>query len=406
MKTLRVSLSKIQIAVSGIGFFVFILLSFLETGARHFAPVFFVPGASLAARFSFIAICLLFIFLHLFRNFKIPRIVLNSSLVVILFSIFGVIVGFYNGHEVISILSHLSGSLGVIVCMVSGSLINTQNLEKSGFLFSAISLLILFAAISIVAIVFLNSSTVIRISLTINALAFPFVYGLIAHRKGAIFFLSVGIILLTGKRGIWLAALVTWLLYGSVKKMLSSLLLAILAFILASPYLVELDIWKSVLGRMEVEGLGLDEISSGRGTVIRSLAVQLLVGNNAIFGLGYGANFNATLLFESVVEDWFTNGVDVIFGHYWFLFGFFFGTLLFLGHCFLVFLIYRAAICEDLMMRLFGAIVFFSFVASFSTFVVWDPFQWFMMGLALSRRSFLKKRSREINFNSFGTLGD
>jgi len=386
----RVSASGIQLtAILGL-LLVFLWSFFSESIATNYIPSLYITNATLYGRALFWLVMLVFFMARLISRQRIPKISAFFFFVVVTYSLLGLIASLAHQNTSAGILSHLSHYFGALICILSASMIKFSNVGRFWGSARVFSYAIIFISLAIYILIYSSLTTAIHISLTISALSWPFIYGL-QKRKKLIFWGSTFMIFASLKRGLWLAALAMILFASSKRQILLSV--AITAFV--ALFLIN-NFSDTTLGIIVLNkfnfgaGVGFDEISSGRVSVLLSVNSALAENDAILTGLGFGATFIANSQLPSATNDWVTNGVDVVFGHFWLLHGYVAGTVLFLLYsaAFLAPAIWNRTY-KDSVLGFFSAMSIFSYIMSLSTFIFWDPFPWVVIGLAIARRQHL-----------------
>jgi len=366
---MTLNITRTHLCFITIGYTLFLVSFFQESIAPHYMPSFHVTGASLYGRIIFVVMMAFFLAMNLIRGRHVPGLASHVLVIITGLSILGLVTGVAFGNSTRMIAAHLFHNIIAFTCIASAS---TIALDSHGFS---------------------TVSGAIHLSVSLQALAWPLCFGLAYRGPKVVHAVFAALLLfLTLKRGLWVAAILVILLGNGL---ILSAGLAVISIILA-PVLIASDIGAGIAEMINLRLLrdfgGLDEFTSGRWSVISSVFLELQEGVRLLFGTGFGSQFNARAAMEFSTTDWITNGVDVIFAHFWLLYGIVPGTLVFLGLSTLVgHLLIRSRQYRDSHLTFFVLLVIFTYFASFSTFIAWDPFMWTIIGLSIGRLRSLER---------------
>lgn len=390
---MTLNITRTHLCFITIGYTLFLVSFFQESIAPHYMPSFHVTGASLYGRIIFVVMMAFFLAMNLIRGRHVPGLASHVLVIITGLSILGLVTGVAVGNSTRMIAAHLFHNVIAFTCIASAS---TIALDSHGFLFRwarVTSLLILSFSSFVIVGIFSTVSGAIHLSVSLQALAWPLCFGLAYRGPKVVHAVFAALLLfLTLKRGLWVAAIMVILLGNGL---ILSAGLAVISIILA-PVLIASDIGTGISEMIDLRLLrdfgGLDDFTSGRWSVISSVFLELQEGVRLLFGTGFGSQFNAKAAMEFSTTDWITNGVDVIFAHFWLLYGIVPGTVVFLGLSALVgHLLLKSRQYGDSHLTFFVLLVIFTYFASFSTFIAWDPFMWTIIGLSIGRLRSLER---------------
>lgn len=395
---LKVSTSTLQLWAIAILIQIFVVSFFLESLAGYYFPVLQRPNATLYTRAVFWMLMLAFILVGTLTSKRVPKIAYFTCLVIFLYSVFGALVGVFRGAAIAGLLSHLSHNIGAMLIILSTSMVSFPDLRKTQRFLELFSILTLVVSGIVIVGVLAQISSAIHVSLTINALAVPFVAAL-TNRRPIMFGASALLIVLTIKRGLWLAALATFAAVTIANPRRAAIVFLGLGVLSFAVFILLPD--DSIISQLitvkfsESESASLDALSSGRLRILSSLHFALLSRDALLSGLGFGAFFDANSNLPGASMAWITNGLDVSFAHFWFLYGYVFGSLFFLFYSYIALIsLLWARRSGDYILIFLSRTSLFLFFASLSTFIAWDPLHWVIIGLAFARRNQLSRIHR------------
>lgn len=296
------------------------------------------------------------------------------------------------------IISYLSF---VCLFLVSSSINKFNDDDINSFLNTFSYLSTITVGILIISMLYLQLTTgALHFSVSAYILGIPVAYYL-SQNNSRPFMLAITcfVCFLSFKRGLWIALLASFLLshYFSPLKRVKfgtifisfitiALVLSGTAFFFDKIFT---DIY-SIKMNFESSG-GVDEISSGRFSVLEALINYLSYDFRWLFGSGFGATFNAFEFFSSSLEDWETSGVDIIFGQFWLTHGYILGTALFLSLASFIAHSFKSWCYQyDSLYRFLTLLLFFNFINSLFSFVYFDPIWPIAIGFLISRKNFTK----------------
>lgn len=367
---------------------------FLESMAKYYLPELHLPGATLYARAVFWLMMVAFIFIGILNGQYVPKLAFFTGIVFLSYSMFGTLVGVAKGAAMIGVISHLGHNLGSMVIICSTSMITFPESVKSRRMLEIFAILILAVSAIIVFGTLLQISSVSHLSLTLSALALPFVVAL-SNKSPLMFLLSVLLIVLTIKRGLWVAAFALLALVSPKKAILTILALAVIFATFLLFFSEDNAIYQILILKLSGDEISsIDALTSGRLGIFSSLHFALTESNSFLTGLGFGSTFDANINSSTSDMAWVTNGVDVSFGHFWFLYGYFWGSLFFLFYSFIALVpLLWARFSGDYLLIILSRISLFIYISSLSSFIAWDPLQWAVIGLTFARKTQLLKTS-------------
>lgn len=370
----------------------FTIAFFMSSVAKYYLPYLYYPGAVSLMKFVFWSVMTVFVLISTYQGIRVPKTALYTVSIFAFLSIFGSTVGMIRAAGFLDMASHLSHNLGAMMTILATSTINIRNDDIDGWL-SKLCATILIISGCLVFFSLAQTKSSSHVSLTLMSLSVPFVLSIVKKRPLTLI-LSIALLVLTIKRGLWLAAIATLALHrpkNSIWILCGVALISIVSLVTLpqASLIYDLLIYKFVGN----ESASLDALTSGRIGIFVSLHAALESSDAFYTGLGFGSEFDAYYSIEGKTTAWITNGVDVSLGHFWFLYGYILGSVCFLLYSLisLVPILWALRSSDDILVIL-SSISFFLYVASLSTFVAWDPLQWVVIGLVISRRNQLKGR--------------
>lgn len=370
--------------------------------------VYYLPAYHSANTLSLLRIFILcisgfiFIMLAASRKLKLKKNEARLIFIFIFLSLLASMVAFYNGNPLNKINPWIVSYISFVFIFIisSASIYNLSVEDELNFLgFLSLSILFIFGAANLIMLFSQRDNYGVHFSVSLYILGVPLAYFL-AGKKIQLYGLLITLFLsiITFKRGLWVAVIVTIicaLLYSGkryigVKKIIYLVFTACISLLITLFFLN--DQFFEILNfkmKLEADG-GFDAISSGRFSVMYSLVDYLGYNLKWLFGAGFGSTFDAFKFFDDALSTWVTDGVDIIFGQLWLTHGYILGSAIFFW---LVIFLLQSLKCvyfkNDFLFRFFVLVLLFNFVASLFSFVYFDLIWPIIIGMLMSRRSFL-----------------